>query len=88
MALSYRIFKYNTHCKKLLLVSVVVVVGALTGAHPTGNTVAIVFGGLLNKLGKSKPNLSGEGKMLHSQSSTGFDDKEEDKKILQLKIME
>lgn len=45
------------------------ILSKLVPAVAIGNAVAIVFGGLLNKLGKSKPSLSGDGKLLRSQSN-------------------
>lgn len=40
------------------------VLSVMVPAVALGNAVAIVFGGILNKLGKKYPNLSGDGKLL------------------------
>lgn len=58
------------------------ILSKLVPAVALGNAVAIVFGGLLNRLGKMKPNLSGDGKLLRTQSndtlSTESDGEEEE----------
>lgn len=54
------------------------ILSKLVPAVALGNAVAIVFGGLLNKLGKMKPEISGEGKLLRTQSTDGLNEKEEE----------
>lgn len=53
------------------------ILSKLVPAVAIGNAIAIVFGGLLNRLGKVKPSLSGNGKMLRSQSDDSLAVEEE-----------
>lgn len=56
------------------------VLSKLVPAVALGNAVAIVFGGLLNRLGKVKPNMSGNGKLLKMQKNDSLN-VEDNKKL-------
>ncbi|MCY6485170.1 2-hydroxycarboxylate transporter family protein [Clostridium aestuarii] len=50
-----------------------------------GNAMAIVTGGLLNKLGKIKPSLTGNGKLMKTESEVVIEEEEDNK--IDLKMM-
>lgn len=57
------------------------ILSKLVPAVALGNAVAIVFGGLLNRLGKMKPKLSGDGKLLRTQSNDTLSTDSENEKF-------
>lgn len=57
------------------------ILSRLVPAVALGNAAAIVFGGLLNRFGKSNPKFSGEGKLLRSQDDTSLEATEVDEVV-------
>ncbi len=56
-----------------------VILSKMVPAVALGNAIAIVFAGILDRVGKGRPNLSGEGKLMVGQEDPSAEDEKEEK---------
>lgn len=56
-----------------------VILSKMVPAVALGNAIAIVFAGILDRVGKGRPKLSGEGKLMVGQEDPGAEDEKEEK---------
>lgn len=56
-----------------------VILSKMVPAVALGNAIAIVFAGILDRVGKGRPKLSGEGKLMVGQEDPGAEEEQEEK---------